>query len=105
METFSHRGPHLRMSKPGSQVRHVANIAQPTPDEYHNSVLSSFGLEPWRQGKTPGEVIMSAVPTQTASRARQEARVADMPAAGLPSAPAIAQVSLRRPEAREGSRA
>ena len=105
METLFQPAPHLRTSEPRSQVGHVADVAQPTPDEYHNSVLSSFDPRPWRQGKTPGEVIMGAVDTRTASWAKQEAAVANVRAAGLRSAPAIEQVPLRRPEAREGPRA
>jgi hypothetical protein len=105
METLSQADPHLRTSEPRSQVCSLANVAQPTPDEYYNSALSAFYPQPWRPGRTPAEVIKGSVPAQTASCANREAAMANVRAAGLPSPPATEQRPLRRLEGREGRRA
>jgi endonuclease III-like uncharacterized protein len=106
METLPENATHPRFGEPRSQFHSVANVVQPTPNEYYNSILSAFGSQPWRPGKTTlGEAIMGASPTQAASWANCEAAMANVRTAGLLSPPVVEQVSLRRLEGEEGRRA
>jgi hypothetical protein len=106
METLQEAAPHPRISEPRSQFCSLAKVVQPTPNEYYNSILSAFGSQPWRPGKTTlGGAIMGAFPTQTASWANCEAAMANVRTAGLLSPPVVEQVSLRRLEGEEGRRA
>jgi endonuclease-3 related protein len=74
---------------------HVGDM-QPPLDEYFNSLFTRLGPQRWWPGKTPFEVIVGAILTQSTSWRNVETALANLRGAGLLTSAAIDQVHIRR---------
>lgn len=70
--------------------------SQPPLDEYFNSLFTALGPQHWWPGKTPFEVIVGAILTQSASWSNAEIALGNLRREGLLRPAAIEDVNLRR---------
>lgn len=70
--------------------------SQPPLDEYFNSLFTALGPQHWWPGKTPFEVIVGAILTQSASWSNAEIALGNLRREGLLRPAAIEEVNLRR---------
>jgi endonuclease-3 related protein len=70
--------------------------SQPPLDEYFNSLFTALGPQHWWPGKTPFEVIVGAILTQSASWSNVEIALGNLRREGLLRPAAIEEVNLRR---------
>jgi len=84
--------PHglLRGPSPGTEK------SQPPLDEYFNSLFTTLGPQHWWPAKSPFEVIVGAILTQSTSWSNVETALAKLRGAELLTPVAIEHVSLRR---------
>jgi len=69
---------------------------QPPLDEYFNSLFTALGPQHWWPAKTPFEVIVGAILTQSTSWSNVDSALANLRAENLLTPAAIEQVPLRR---------
>jgi len=79
-------------------AHHLGAEAQPTLNEYFNSLLTVLGPQHWWPGRTPFEVIVGAILTQNTSWTNVEQAVAKLRDAGLLTPRATERVPLGRLE-------
>jgi endonuclease III related protein len=80
----------LRAPSPGIEE------SQPPLDEYFNSLFATLGPQHWWPAKTPFEVIVGAILTQSTSWSNVETALAKLRGAELLTPVAIEHVSMRR---------
>ena len=80
----------LRGPSPGTEK------SQPPLDEYFNSLFTTLGPQHWWPAKSPFEVIVGAILTQSTSWSNVETALAKLRGAELLTPVAIEHVSLRR---------
>jgi len=76
--------------------RPVPDNSQPPLDEYFNSLFTALGPQHWWPAKTPFEVIVGAILTQSTSWTNVETALAKLRSEQLLTPAAIEQVPLRR---------
>src|ERR1700751_6445358 len=84
--------PHLLLRMAGP----VSGKSQPPLDEYVNSLFTALGPQRWWPAKSPFEVIVGAILTQSTSWTNVETALANVRGAQLLTPAAIEQVPLRR---------
>src|ERR1700747_3879349 len=92
LKSFPVLAPHalLRMPAP------VTDKSQAPLDEYFNSLFTTLGPQHWWPAKSPFEVIVGAILTQSTSWSNVETALAKLRGAELLTPVAIEHVSLRR---------
>ena len=84
--------PHTLLRAPSA----LSDKSQPPLDEYFNSLFTSLGPQHWWPGRTPFEVIVGAILTQSTAWTNVEHALANLRGEGLLTPTAIEQVSTRR---------
>jgi endonuclease-3 related protein len=74
----------------------VQEKSQPPLDEYFNSLFTTLGPQHWWPGKTPFEIIVGAILTQSTSWTNVERALRNLRGEGLLTPASIEQVPLRR---------
>jgi endonuclease III related protein len=92
LQKLSILAPHRLLRAPGQGTEK----SQPPLDEYFNSLFTTLGPQHWWPAKTPFEVIVGAILTQSTSWSNVETALARLRGAELLTPVAIEHVSLRR---------
>src|ERR1700722_15189651 len=92
LKKFPILAPHTLLRMPGS----VSDKSQPPLDEYFNSLFTALGPQHWWPAKTPFEVIVGAILTQSTSWSNAGTGLASLREAQLWTPAAIEQFPLRR---------
>ncbi len=74
----------------------TADASQPPLDEYFNSLFTALGPQHWWPSKTPFEIIVGAILTQSTSWTNVEHALANLRGEGLLTPDAIEHVPTRR---------
>ena len=83
------------LKAPTSQVSN----SQPPLDEYFNSLFTRLGPQRWWPGKTPFEIIVGAILTQSTSWRNVEMALTNLRGEGLLTPGAIEELHIRRLQA------
>ena len=92
LQKLSTLAPHRLLRVPGQGTEK----SQPPLDEYFNSLFTKLGPQHWWPAKTPFEVIVGAILTQSTSWSNVETALANLRGAELLTPVAIEHVSMRR---------
>jgi endonuclease III related protein len=94
LQKFPILAPHALLRMPGP----VTDKSQAPLDEYFNSLFTTLGPQHWWPAKSPFEVIVGAILTQSTAWTNVERALANLRGAELLTPAAIEHISLRRLE-------
>jgi len=87
---------HMKDTGAAPQVKELSTKTPPPFLEYYNSVFDALGPQHWWPARTPFEVIVGAILTQSTAWANVEKAVANLRQSQLLSPGAMERVPLRR---------